>query len=75
MILYNDKDPSMKTYADFDKHDLNKSVKSLHDKLVDEQQVESKTGKDTVEGLVAYFRNACILLQEDPSNEFFKNGN
>jgi hypothetical protein len=74
MILYNDKDPSMITYVDFDKHNLDKSVK-LHDKLVDEQQVESKAGKDTVEGMVAYFRNRCISLQEDPSNEFFKNGN
>ena len=75
MVLYNDKDPSMITYVDFDKHDLTKSVKLLQDKLLDEQLVESKAGKDTLEGLVAYFRNACILLQEDPDNEFFKNGN
>lgn len=75
MILDNDKDRSMITYVDFDKDNLDKSVKFLHDKLVDEQQVEGKAGKDTVEGLVAYFRNTCISLQEDPSNEFFKNGN
>jgi hypothetical protein len=75
MILDNDKDRSMITYIDFDKHNLDRSVKLLHGKLVDEQQVEGKAGKDTVEGLVAYFRNTCISLQEDPSNEFFKDGN
>jgi hypothetical protein len=42
MILYNDKDSSMITYVDFDKHNLDKSVKLLHDKLIEEQQVETK---------------------------------
>jgi hypothetical protein len=75
MILDNDKDRSLITYVDFDKHDLDKSVKLLQDKLVDEQQVEDKADKGTVEALVSNFRNACILLSEDPTNnEFFKNG-
>ena len=75
MILYNDKDPSMITYVDFDKHDLIKSVELLHDKLVDEQLVDTKAGKDTLEGLVAYFRNKCVELQEDKHNYFFKDRN
>jgi hypothetical protein len=75
MILYNDKDPSMITYVDFDKHDLIKSVELLHDKLVDEQLVDTKAGKDPLEGLVAYFRNKCVELQEDKDNDFFKDRN
>jgi hypothetical protein len=70
MILDNNNDPSLKTYAKFDKHDINKSVKFLEDQLLDEQ----KTEKGTVEALVSNFRNECILLQEDPGNDFFKNG-
>src|SRR5919201_5274680 len=73
MILYNDVDKSLITYIDFDRHNLDKSVKCLEDKLLNEQQVESKAGKDTVTGLVAYFRNACVLLAEDPDSIFFKN--
>ena len=75
MILYNDVDKSLITYIDFDRHNLDKSVKCLEDKLLNEQQVESKAGKDTVTGLVAYFRNACVLLAEDPDSIFFKNRN
>ncbi len=75
MVLYNDKDHSMITYVDFDKHSLDNSVKLLHYKLVVEQQLETKAGKETVEGLVAYFRNIGHSLQEDPDSEFFKNGN
>jgi hypothetical protein len=74
MILDNDKDRSLITYVDFDKHDLEKSVKLLQDKLLDEQIVEDKAGKDTVTGIVAYFRNACVLLSEDSNNDFFKDG-
>jgi len=70
MILYNDKDPSMITYVDFDKYDLIKSVDLLHDKLVDEQLVETKAGKDALEDLVAYFRNKCVELQEDKDKTF-----
>lgn len=75
MVLYNDKDPSLITYVDFDKHSLDNSVKLVHYKLIVEQQLEGKAGKETVEGLVAYFRNMGHSLKEDPSNEFFKNGN
>src|SRR5919199_517891 len=75
MVLYNDKDPSMITYVDFDRHNLDKSVQLLHDKLVDDQQVETRAGNDTLQGLIAYFRNTCHSLKEDSSNEFFKNGN
>jgi hypothetical protein len=59
MELYNNKDRSMIIYPEFDKHDLDKSVKLLEDKLVKEQLVEGKAGKDLIEGLVAYFRNKC----------------
>jgi hypothetical protein len=77
MILDNDKDSSLITYVDFDSHDLGKSVKLLEDKLLDEQIIEDKAGKDTVAGLVAYFRNACIsrIEDKDPDFEFFKKGN
>jgi hypothetical protein len=74
MVLHNDKDPSMITYIDFDKYNLDNSVKLLHYEL-NQQQVECKTSKETVEGLVAYFRNTCHSLKEDSSNEFFKNRN
>ena len=69
MVLYNDKDTSMITHIDFDKHSLDNSVKLLHYKLVVEQQLETKAGKEIVEGLVAYFRNMGHSLQEDPDNE------
>jgi hypothetical protein len=75
MVLYNDKDHSMTTYVDFDKHSLDNSVKLLHYKLVVEQQLDTKAGKETVEDLVAYFRNIGHSLQEDPGSEYFKNGN
>jgi hypothetical protein len=77
MILDNDKDKSMITYVDFDRHDLGKSVKLLEDKLLNEHIIEDKAGKDTVAGLVAYFRNACIsrIEDKDPDFEFFKKGN
>src|SRR4051812_18910641 len=70
MIVDNSKDPSLKTYPKFDKHDINKSVKFLEDQLLDEK----KTEKGTVEALISNFRNECILLSEDPNNDFFKNG-
>jgi hypothetical protein len=63
----------MTVHIDFDKHNLYDSVKLLHDRLVNQQLIEIKAGKDTLEGLVSYFRNKCIELQEDPNNEFFKN--
>jgi hypothetical protein len=74
MELYNNKDRSMIIYPEFDKHHLDKSVKLLEDKLVKEQLVEGKAGKDLIEGLVAYFRNKCIELKDsqDTDFEFFK---
>ena len=80
MILDNNKDRSLITYADFDRTNLDKSVKLLQDKLLDEQIIESKLGKDTVTGLVDYFRNECICRIEqeddhDPKFDFFNNGN
>src|SRR5919198_5079921 len=77
MILDNNKDRSLITYVDFDRTSLDNSVKLLQDKLLDEQIVEDKAGKDTVTGLVAYFRNECIcrIQDQDPDFDFFKNGN
>jgi hypothetical protein len=73
MILYNDKFKSMITYVDFDKHHtIDKTVKLLRDKVLDEQSIHDER---VIEALCAYFRNACVLLSEDPSNDFFKNGN
>jgi hypothetical protein len=71
MIVDNCKDASLKTYPNFDKHDINKSVKFLEDQLLDEKKIE----KGTVEALVSNFRNECILVSEDPNNDFFKNRN
>jgi hypothetical protein len=73
MVLYNYKFKSMITYVDWDKHNsIDKAVKLLRDKLLDEQTIRDQR---VIETLCTYFRNACILLAEDPSNEFFKNGN
>ena len=76
MILYNTKDRALITYVDFDRTSLENALKLVEEKLLDEQLVESKAGKDTVRGLVAYFRNACIsrIEDKDPDFEFFKNG-
>jgi hypothetical protein len=77
MILDNTKDRSMITYVDFDKNSLDKSLKLLQDKLLYEGIVEGKAGKNIVEDLVAYFRNACQSRIDDkePDFDFFKNGN
>jgi hypothetical protein len=73
MVLYNDKFKSMITYVDWDKHNtIDKAVKLLRDKLLDEQHVHDQR---VIESLCTYFRNACIFLAEDPDNSFFKNGN
>jgi hypothetical protein len=76
MILYNTKDRALITYVDFDRTSLENGLKLLEEKLLDEQLVESKAGRDTVRSLVAYFRNACIsrIEDKDPDFEFFKNG-
>ena len=73
MILYNDKFKSMTTYIDFDNHNsIDKTVKLLRDKLLDEQSVRDER---VIETLCTYFRNALVLLAEDQNNDFFKNGN
>jgi len=75
MVLYNTKFKTMITYPDWDRYNsIDKAVKLLHDKLIEEQQVHDERVIDT---LCTYFRNACVQLQGDPSSEFFKfkNGN
>jgi|SRR5919198_2491866 hypothetical protein len=75
MILENSEYKKMNTYVDFYRNDLDRSVKSLQDQIVNEQIIENDLGKQTVEAIVTFFRNACYLLQEDPDNHyFFKNG-
>jgi hypothetical protein len=72
MILHNDKFKSMITYVDFDKYNtIDKTVKLLSDKLLEEQIIRDQR---VIETICTYFRNACVLLAEDPSNEFFKKG-
>jgi hypothetical protein len=72
MILYNDKLKSTITYIDWDKHNsIDKVVKLLRDKLLDEQSIRDER---VIESLCSYFRNACVLLSENPEVEFFKNG-
>lgn len=65
MILYNDKDPSMITYVDIDKHNLDKTVNLLKDKLSSERKID----KEIAQGLGAYLRNACICRIEDPDSD------
>ena len=62
----------MITYVDWNKHNsIDKAVKLLRDKLLYEQAVRDER---VIETLCIYFRKACVLLSEDPSNQFFKNG-
>jgi hypothetical protein len=61
----------MITYVDWEKHNsIEKAVKLLRDKLLDERSVRDER---VIETLSTYFRNALVLLEEDPSNDFFKN--
>jgi hypothetical protein len=46
MILDNTKDRSLITYVDFDRTSLENALKLLEEKLLDEQIVESKAGRD-----------------------------
>ena len=66
MILYNDKDPSMVTYVDFDKHNLDNTVYLLKDKLLSERKID----EEIAEGLCAYLRNVSISRIEDKDSEF-----
>jgi hypothetical protein len=59
-------------YPTFYKSDLDKTVRSLRDKIISDDIL---IDDDTAEGLVAYFRNAGVLLSEDEDSPFFKNGN
>src|SRR5919202_1702487 len=74
MVLYNDKYKSMITYVDWDKHNsIDKAVKLLKDKLLDEQNVRDDR---IIETLCTYFRNdayyckkihlASLLLRDCP---------
>jgi hypothetical protein len=47
-------------------------VQSLRDKIVSDGIL---VDNDTAEGLIAYFKNAGVLLSEDEDSIFFKNGN
>jgi hypothetical protein len=71
MVVHNT-DKSKMMYPTFYKYDLGKTVKSLRDKIISDGIL---VGDDTANGLVAYFRNAGVLLSEDEGSPFFKNGN
>jgi hypothetical protein len=59
-------------YPNFYKSDLDKTVQSIREKIVSDGIL---IDDDAADGLVAYFRNAGVLLSEDEDSEFFKNGN
>ena len=71
MVVHN-ADKRKMMYPDFYKSDLDKTVQSLRDKIVSDGIL---IDDDTADGLVACFRNAGVLLSEDPDRIFFKNGN
>src|SRR3954469_18169153 len=61
MSVWNNEDKRKITYCHFYRSDLEKTVKSLEEKLVSEQLVD----KNTIENLVTLFRNECVILKED----------
>jgi hypothetical protein len=71
MVVHN-KDKSKMMYPKFYKSDLNKTVQSLREKIISDGILIDDA---TADGLVAYFRNAGVLLSEDEDSPFFKNGN
>jgi hypothetical protein len=71
MVVHNT-DKFKMMYPTFYKSDLDKTVQSLAAKIVSDGIL---IDNDTAEGLIAYFRNAGVLLSEDPDSAFFKNGN
>jgi hypothetical protein len=71
MIVHNI-DNSKMMYPKFYKSDLDKTVQSLRDKIVSDNIL---IDDNTADGLVAYFRNAGVLLSEDEDSPFFKNEN
>lgn len=58
-------------YCHFYKSDLDRSVKSLEDKLLSSDEL---IDDNTARSLVTYFRNECIILKQDKGSGFF-NGN
>jgi hypothetical protein len=71
MVVHNI-DKSKMMYPKFYKSDIDKTVRSLRDKIVSDRIV---IDDDTADGLVAYFRNEGVRLLEDEDSPFFKNGN
>jgi hypothetical protein len=71
MVVHNT-DKSKMMYPTFYRSDLDKTVQSLREKIVSDGIL---IDDDTADGLVAYFRNAGVLLSQDEESEFFKNGN
>jgi hypothetical protein len=67
MSVWNNEDKRKITYCHFHRSDLEKTVKSLEEKLVSEQLVD----KNTIENLVTLFRNECVILKEDKNSGFF----
>ena len=70
IMVVNNTDKSKMMYPTFYKSDLDKTVQSLRDKIISDGIL---IDDDTADGLVAYFRNAGVLLAEDPDSIFFKN--
>ena len=68
MVVHNT-DKSKMMYPTFYKSDLDKRVQSLREKIVSDGIL---IDDDTADGLVAYFRNAGVLLSEDEDSEFFR---
>jgi hypothetical protein len=70
MVVHNTVKSKM-MYPTFYESDLGKTVESLRDKIISDRVLIDNY---TADGLVAYFRNAGILLSEDEDSPFFKNG-
>jgi hypothetical protein len=70
MVLWNE-DRSKIIYCRFYKSDLDRTVKSLEQKLLSSDEL---IDDNTAKSLVTYFRNQCLVLREDRISGFF-NGN
>src|SRR5919197_3637187 len=71
MVVHNT-DKRKMMYPKFYKSDLDKTVQALREEIVSDGKLIDDD--DTAYGLVAYFRNAGVLLSEDEDSPFFKNG-